>query len=155
MAGLDPRRFHIVAAVTDQSLGLKLGRCELFGASAGGLRLDDPGTDLAVAAALASAACGRPPPPATAFVAEISLAGCLRGVVGMELRMSAARAAGVEAVVVPAEAGIATESFKGLNVIRAGHVRQALSFVANGPVGTPASGRRAAQSSAQPAAYRP
>src|SRR5439155_26702121 len=40
VAGLDPRRFHIVAAVTDQSLGLELGRCERFGACAGGLRLD-------------------------------------------------------------------------------------------------------------------
>jgi DNA repair protein RadA/Sms len=43
VAGLDPRRFHIVAAVTDRAdEKLKLARAEVFGASSGGLRLDDP-----------------------------------------------------------------------------------------------------------------
>ena len=54
VTGLDPRRFQIVAAVTDRSTDSRLGRAEIFGASAGGLRLDDPGVDLAIAAALAS-----------------------------------------------------------------------------------------------------
>src|SRR6266542_656181 len=62
VSGLDPRRFHIVAAVTDRALGLRSSRSELFGASAGGLRLEDPGVDLAIAAALASASEGRAPP---------------------------------------------------------------------------------------------
>src|SRR4029077_15646367 len=55
VSGLDPRRFHIVAAIADRCLGSRLGRAEIFGASTGGLRLDDPGADVAIAAALASA----------------------------------------------------------------------------------------------------
>src|SRR5947207_6508817 len=55
VAGLDGRRFHLVAAVADRTTNLRLVRSELFGASAGGLRLDDPGSDLAVPAALVSA----------------------------------------------------------------------------------------------------
>ena len=58
--GLDARRFQLVAAVLDRTAGLSLGRAELFGASAGGVRVDDPACDLAVAAALASAASGSP-----------------------------------------------------------------------------------------------
>ena len=54
VTGLDLRRFSLIAAVLDQATGLPLFRSELFGASAGGVRLDDPGTDLAVAAAMAA-----------------------------------------------------------------------------------------------------
>ena len=60
--GLNGRRFHIVAAVTDRAADLGLGRAELYGSVGGGVRLEDPGADLAVAIALASAATGRVPP---------------------------------------------------------------------------------------------
>ncbi|HEV8421381.1 MAG TPA: AAA family ATPase, partial [Actinomycetota bacterium] len=93
VAGLDPRRFHIVAAVTDHAFKLRLMRAELFGACPGGLRLDDPGADLAIAAALASASSGRPPPEGSGFVGEISLTGSVRPVGGMDQRFSAARTA--------------------------------------------------------------
>ena len=64
--GLDARRFQLVAAVLDRAGGSPLGRAELFGASSGGMRVDDPACDLAVAAALASAAPGCRPPPGLA-----------------------------------------------------------------------------------------
>ena len=60
-SGLDLRRFQLVGAVLD-SAGLGLGRSDVFGAVAGGARLDDPACDLAVAAAVASAAAGVPAP---------------------------------------------------------------------------------------------
>jgi DNA repair protein RadA/Sms len=102
VAGLDPRRFHIVAAVAGRtSPRLRLTRSELYGASAGGVRLDDPGADLAIAAALASAATGVAPPSDTAFVGELSLTGTVRPVPGMEQRLSAAAAAGISTVICP------------------------------------------------------
>ena len=105
VAGIDPRRFQIVAAVTDRAGKLGLGRSELFGASGGGMRLEDPGADLAVAAALASAARGCPPPPGTAYVGELSLTGIVRPVAGMEQRLSAAAAAGLTRLVCAAGSG--------------------------------------------------
>ena len=66
-------------------------RAELFGASAGGLRLDDPGADLAVAAALASAASGQAIPAGTGFLGEVSLTGSIRPVAGLEQRLSAGK----------------------------------------------------------------
>jgi DNA repair protein RadA/Sms len=146
VAGLDPRRFQILAAVADRALGLGLMSSELFGASSGGLRLDDPGADLAVAAALASAGSGRPPPNGVAFVGEVSLTGSIRAVGGMEARMNAAAAAGVQVVVMPAagsevgpggawgtpSGGSADAGSPGAGVrtVRAGHVREALSWAA-------------------------
>ena len=101
VSGLDPRRFGVVAAVTDGVMGLGLARVEVYGAAAGGLRVDDPGADLAVAAALASGSVGVAPPPGSAFVGEVSLTGAVRPVSGMGPRLAAAAAAGVRTVFCP------------------------------------------------------
>jgi DNA repair protein RadA/Sms len=96
--GLDPRRFQLVAAVLDRVAGLRLGRAELYGAVGGGLRLDDPGADLAIAAALTSAATGVAPPLGVAFVGELALTGAIRPGSGMPGRLGAARAAGLHVI---------------------------------------------------------
>jgi DNA repair protein RadA/Sms len=129
VSGLDPRRFQIVAAVTDRALGLRLGKSELFGASSGGLRLEDPGADLAVAAALASASSGRPVGSGTAFVGELSLTGSVRPVSGMDQRMSAARAAGLSTVFVPREGRFSGDPSSRFRLVRVGHIREALSAI--------------------------
>jgi DNA repair protein RadA/Sms len=92
--GLDARRFQLMAAVLARAGGYRLGRAELFGASSGGLRVDDPAADLAVAAALASAVSGVPTPEGAAFVGEVSLTGLVRQASGMPQRLAAAEAAG-------------------------------------------------------------
>lgn len=92
--GLDGRRFQLMAAVLARAGGYRLGRAELFGASSGGLRVDDPAADLAVAAALASAMTGVPSPAASAFVGEVSLTGLVRPASAMPQRLAAAEAAG-------------------------------------------------------------
>jgi DNA repair protein RadA/Sms len=129
VAGLDPRRFHIVAAVTDRVGGYRLMRAELFGAAGGGFRMDDPGADLAVAVALASASRGQAPPPGSAFLGEVSLAGAVRPVSGVEQRLPAALAAGVRTVVLPAGAsGGGGSSSRGVRLVRVGHIREALAW---------------------------
>ena len=119
VTGLDPRRFQLVAAVLDRATGLPLGRADLFGASSGGIRVDDPASDLAVAAALASAATGSMPPAGAAFVGEVSLNGALRPAPGMPQRLAAARGAGSTSVFAP---GPAEGAPAGLIVHSVGHV---------------------------------
>jgi DNA repair protein RadA/Sms len=102
VTGLDLRRFQLVAAVLERAVGVQLGRVELYGATSGGVRMDDPACDLAVAVALASAATGVAPPSGSAFVGEVSLTGLLRPAPAMGHRLAAARAAGVTRVVAPA-----------------------------------------------------
>jgi DNA repair protein RadA/Sms len=96
--GLDGRRFQLMAAVLARAGGYRLGRAELFGASSGGLRVDDPAADLAVAAALASAVSGVPTPEGAAFVGEVSLTGLVRQASAMPQRLAAAEAAGCRSV---------------------------------------------------------
>jgi DNA repair protein RadA/Sms len=132
--GIDARRFQLVAAVLDRVGGLPLGRAELFGASSGGLRIDDPAADLAVAAALASAATGVTPPEGSAFVGEIALTGSLRPAPGMRQRLAAARAAGCSTVFAPASA----EAAEAVSIRPVRHVVEALGWA----LGTPSVARR-------------
>ncbi len=122
-SGLDARRLSMIAAVLEQS-GVRVARAEVYAAATGGLRIDDPGADLAIAAALASARSGRPPPLETAFVGEISLTGTVRQGPGMGLRMAAARAAGVRTIVAPEGSG----GGDGVAIRPVRHVREALSW---------------------------
>lgn len=122
--GLDPRRFQLVAAVLDRTAGLGLSRVELYGAASGGVRLDDPAGDLAVAAALASAATGAPPPTASAFVGEVALTGRVRAAPGMARRLEAARRGGVGTVFGPPGARGGPD----VRVVPVSHLREALRW---------------------------
>jgi DNA repair protein RadA/Sms len=132
VAGLEPRRFHIVSAVVDRVFSLGLARSELFGASSGGLHVDEPGADLAIAAAVASAARGRPPPTGMAFIGELSLTGIIRPVPGMDARLSAAALAGLTEVVVPRGSPTPPRTPSAPRVIQARHVLEALSWGRSG-----------------------
>jgi len=118
--GLDPSRFQLVAAVLERSTGIALGRAELFGASSGGIRVDDPACDLAVAAALASASAGVPPPEGAAFVGEVALTGQIRSCPAMPQRLAAARAAGCRVVYAPEGSAAPIEGMRIVPVSRLG-----------------------------------
>jgi DNA repair protein RadA/Sms len=96
------------------------------------VRLDDPACDLAIAAALASAATGLAPPPGSAFVGEVALTGAVRSAPSMASRVSAARAAGCS--VVYASAGGPTE-IEGVRLVPVRHVREALDWALRGMPG--------------------
>jgi DNA repair protein RadA/Sms len=128
VAGLDPRRFHIVAAVTDRAARLRLFQAELYGTAGGGMRVDDPGADLAVAAALASSSSGVPPPAGWGFVGEVALTGAVRPVPGLELRLSAAGAAGLDTVVCPGGRALPSRAGADIRLAPVHHVREALTW---------------------------
>jgi DNA repair protein RadA/Sms len=136
VSGLDPRRFQLVAAVLE-TVGIRLGRADVFGATAGGARLDDPSADLAVAAAIASAATGLPAPSGTAFVGEIGLTGTVRPAPGMTARLTAAEAAGLRTAFVPE----AVPARGGLRQVPVRRVSDALAWAVAG--GRSGSGARA------------
>jgi DNA repair protein RadA/Sms len=137
-AGLDQRRFHIVAAVAERATGARLIRSELIGATAGGLRVDDPAADLAVAAALVSASAGVGIRAGVGFAGEVSLTGAVRAVGSIEQRVRAAAAAGLRSVVcAPPDADAwdqaHTASDRGsrasqIDVHGAAHLRDALAW---------------------------
>jgi DNA repair protein RadA/Sms len=122
--GLDPSRFALLAAVLDRLGGVPVGRMELYGATAGGVRAADPGCDLAVVAALASSAMGVSPPPRSAFVGEVSLTGQVRAVSGMAQRAAAAGRSAIETVFCP-QAGAPPGDVR---IVPIRHVSQALGW---------------------------
>jgi DNA repair protein RadA/Sms len=101
--GLDARRVDVVLAVLERRLGLKLGHLDVYVNLAGGLRVADPGLDLAVAIAVYSAVMGRPVHPKTAAVGEVGLAGEVRSATLLEARLREGRRAGFERVLRPGE----------------------------------------------------
>jgi len=78
--GFDARRVDLILAVLERRLALPLQGLDVFVNVAGGLRLTDPGADLAVAVAVASAVTNRVVAAEVALFGEVGLAGELRSV---------------------------------------------------------------------------
>src|SRR5439155_9739440 len=76
--GVDPKRLAMIVAVLGRHARLALGSADVFVNVAGGVRIDEPGADLAVALAIASAAKGAPVQDRLAAFGEIGLTGRLR-----------------------------------------------------------------------------
>ena len=99
--GLDARRVDMVLAVLERRLELPLASLDVYVNVAGGLRLTDPGTDLAVAVAVYSAVTNRPVPEHTALVGEVGLAGEVRSVAQLMRRAAEASRTGYKRFVSP------------------------------------------------------
>ena len=99
--GVDPRRLAMIVAVLSRHAGVALGQADVFVNVAGGVRIDEPGADLAVALAIASAARGVPVRAATAAFGEVGLTGRLRPATQAERRLGECAKLGLRGVVVP------------------------------------------------------
>jgi DNA repair protein RadA/Sms len=99
--GLDFARLAMVLAVLQRRAGVKCHALDVYAATVGGARVVDPGADLALACALASAIVDRPLPAGTVAIGEIGLAGEVRRVADMERRVAEAARLGVTTAIVP------------------------------------------------------
>ena len=99
--GIDYRRLSILLAVLEKRIGLKFGTQDVFVNAAGGLRLTEPGVDLAVAVAMVSSLRERPVDERTAVVGEVGLAGEVRGIAHIGKRISEAERLGFSRIVLP------------------------------------------------------
>jgi DNA repair protein RadA/Sms len=123
--GVDPKRLAMIVAVLSRHAGLGLGQADVFVNVAGGVRIDEPGADLAVAMAIASAARGAPVREGTAAFGEIGLTGRLRPAAQAERRLDECAKFGVNAVVVPA----GTKGRGMISLLEAETLKQALTAV--------------------------
>lgn len=90
VTGFDLRRLNMLLAVLEKRAGFRLSAKDVFLNIAGGLRVDDPATDLAVIAAILSSSGDIPIDDKTAFAAEVGLSGEIRAVNRIEARISEA-----------------------------------------------------------------
>ncbi len=99
--GVDPKRLAMLVAVLGRHAGLKLGNADVFVNVAGGMRIEEPGVDLAVALAIASAARGVPALESSAAFGEIGLTGRLRPSAQAERRIDECAKLGLVTVIAP------------------------------------------------------
>jgi DNA repair protein RadA/Sms len=105
-SGFELNRLHLMLAVLTQRANITIPKLDVFINVAGGIRLDDPGTDLAVALALAGSMTNRAVSRHCAVIGEVGLGGEVRRVSRTEVRLAEAVAVGMEAVILP-------ESYRG------------------------------------------
>jgi DNA repair protein RadA/Sms len=118
--GVDPKRLAMIVAVLVRHAGLRLGSADVFVNVAGGVRIDEPGADLGIALAIASAARGVPVREGLAAFGEIGLTGRLRPATQAERRLDECRKLGLVSVLAPAGTNGAA--------LEAGNLRTALAY---------------------------
>ncbi|KAA1422127.1 DNA repair protein RadA [Mumia zhuanghuii] len=101
VSGLDSSRVSMLIAVTERVAGVRLHDMDVFAATVGGMRSNDPGSDLAVCLSIASAASGRPLPLDLAAIGEVSLSGDIRRVTMVGQRLREADRLGYRRILVP------------------------------------------------------
>jgi DNA repair protein RadA/Sms len=128
--GIERSRLAMIVAVMGRRAGLRLAGSDVFVNVAGGVRIDEPAADLAIAMAIASAHRDRPVSGKTAFFGELSLTGDLRFCIGADRRVEEAVKMGIETVVMPRKnaEGLARK-FSGIEVLGAANVSAAMTRV--------------------------
>jgi len=127
VGGCDFNRVALLAAVLDKRAGVRLGSQDLFVNLAGGLEVEEPGIDLAIAAAVASSLQGRAPEPDVVTFGEVGLGGELRGVAQAEARLREALALGFRRAVVPRVNAVGAPL--GIEVLGLSNLRQAIEVL--------------------------
>ena len=121
--GVDPKRLAMIVAVLARHAAVPLGTADVFVNVAGGVRIDEPGADLAVALAIASAARGAPAVEGLAAFGEVGLTGRLRAAAQAERRLEECAKLGVAQVLAPAGT---TGKGRALKVLGAETLREAV-----------------------------
>jgi DNA repair protein RadA/Sms len=100
-SGIDGGRLAMILAILERKAGLAIGASDVFVNVAGGVRVEEPAIDLAVALAVASSLRDRPASPDIVAFGELGLAGEVRGVTRAQHRMVEAAAMGFTRAIVP------------------------------------------------------
>jgi DNA repair protein RadA/Sms len=131
--GVDFNRLLLVAAVLTRRLGLNLSEQDIFVNVVGGLRIDEPAADLAIAAAIASSMRDIPVKADAVLLGEIGLSGELRWVSQLEARLKEASKLGFKTAIVPRRLRRGDPWPDGIHVLEARSVREAiqLALIAN------------------------
>lgn len=129
VVGWENSRLAMVLAVLETHGGLKLGQHDVYLNVAGGLRVNEPAADLAVAAALVSSLTGAILPPQAVYFGEVSLSGSVRPVSVTAARLREASKLGFEGALMPA-GGADHGDGHGLALRRFGHVAEVVADIA-------------------------
>ncbi len=136
VVGWDSGRLSMLLAVLETRCGLRFTASDVYLNVAGGLRVGEPAADLAVAAALASAASERPTSPGMVYFGEIGLSGEVRQVAQAEARLKEAVKLGFDAACLPRRVARGNRPLAapdGLRLEEIGHVSDLVAAFATEP----------------------
>ncbi len=142
VVGWDSGRLAMVMAVLEARCGLALSGMDVYLNVAGGLKVGEPAADLAVAAALASAAGGVPVPSGTIVFGEIGLSGEVRPVSHLDIRLKEAAKLGFGRAIAPPRrgGGERRNGPSGIEVVEIAHLNELLSLFRQPSIGRAAAG---------------
>jgi len=120
--GYEVKRLNMLLAVLEKRCGFKLGASDVFLNLAGGIRLGDPGIDLAVVGAILSSTLDLGLDPHTALCGEVGLTGEVRPVARLEQRMMEAVKLGMKKLVISGLNAKGPQPPKGLELVRVNRV---------------------------------
>jgi len=126
--GVDFNRLLLISAVLTRRLGLRLGEQDVFANVVGGLHVDEPAADLAVAASIASSFRDVPVRADTVLIGEVGLSGELRWVGQMNARLREAAKLGFKTAIIPHRVGHGEALPDGIEIKEARSLREALKF---------------------------
>ncbi len=122
--GIELNRFQLLTAVIDRRCSISTNNHDLYINVAGGLSLQDPSADLPACAAIASALRNIPLQAGTCWLGEVGLAGEVRPVTRIDLRLKEAARLGFHTAVVSSRENV---KFDGIKIVRVKHIDGALS----------------------------
>jgi DNA repair protein RadA/Sms len=125
--GYDQKRLSVMLAVLERRMGLRLGSMDVFVNVAGGIRLDEPGTDLGLVVAVASSHKDSPVRPHTAVTGEVGLGGEVRRVAQITHRVNEANKLGFKRIIVPSGNVPEINSRTSIEVVGVSDVRSAIT----------------------------
>ncbi|MDR1225909.1 MAG: DNA repair protein RadA [Prevotellaceae bacterium] len=124
--GFDIRRLNMLLAVLEKRAGFRLATKDVFLNIAGGLKVNDPAIDLAVAAAVLSSNLDLPVPAKCCFAAELGLSGEVRPVNRVDQRISEAEKLGFEKIFVSKYNQKGLRTPKNIELVFAGRIEDML-----------------------------
>ncbi len=126
--GVDINRLLLISAVLTKRFGLKLHEHDIFVNVIGGMKIDEPASDLAMAAAMASSYYEKPLPADMAFVGEIGLSGELRAVSQLSARLHECAKMGFKRAMIPKLKKPLADAPDGLKLVEVRNVGEALAI---------------------------
>lgn len=126
-SGIDYNRMALLIAVLEKKVGLALAREDVFVNVAGGIKIDEPAADLAVALAIASSFRNKPVCENTIIIGEVGLAGEVRSVSYIDKRLQEASKLGFLNAIIPYENSPTFIDTK-MNIVRVKTLGQAISM---------------------------
>lgn len=130
--GVDFNRLLLIVAVLSRRVGLHLGEQDVFANVVGGLRIDEPAADLAIAAAIASSLRDAPVRADCVLIGEVGLSGELRGVSQLNNRLREAAKLGFKSAIIPKRIRRSEPLPDGIQVQEARSLREALNLALKG-----------------------